>query len=129
MAKRPHLDELLVQLTIPAHCFSKRVGTDWRKSPDTFVRQALDEAFRVSLGRCEWKQPLNITCTLAQFGFFVALLQAKDHGNQIIDMTYEVFRPDPSAGSLTYVVTDSQPKGMHHVQRRAAPVTVDARDG
>ena len=115
---------VLVELTIPADLVAKQAGVHWQQAKDTYVRKAMDEALRVSLGRRKWEQPIVVTCTLEQHGLFCCLLQKHGVGDLLPRIKAELFRPEPKESAHVFNAVDSKPKRIH-APTKALPVIIE----
>lgn len=110
IAKQP----ILIKLIIPAAMITKHA------EGESSMRQCIDRAFSLCLGRCSWDHPQTIIATLEQFGLFSALIKEKQLTHHFSNMTIIMFREDRKVVETIHNAVD---KGMRpvHVDVLAIP--------
>lgn len=93
--RKGHEQEALVRVTIPAKMVAKESGIHWQESKTNDMRRMIDTAFGLALGRCDWENPIEITCRFDQFGLFTILLREAGRLNDLTQIAVEVITPTP----------------------------------
>lgn len=103
VAKQP----ILIKLTIPATLITKTAENE------SDMRQCIDRAFSLTLGRYNWEHPQVIIATLEQFGLFAALLNEKRLAHRLPIMNVNMFREDRKVVETIYNAVDKGMKPVH----------------
>jgi hypothetical protein len=109
--------EVLIRLTVPTQLITRHSRHDTAQ-----VRKAIDQAFRVTLGRCDWKEPVVITCRPKQFGIFVATMFEMGLYSLLGMMSVVMFEEDKAAKPHVFDARNQQPMKLS-LKKMAIPIS------
>lgn len=107
--------DALVKVTIPADLVSKT------RPDEHTIRWMIDNAFRVCLGRSNWKEPIIIIGTVEQFGVFAYLLCEKNLQVLLGQIRVEMFIPQVATSAHVYDASKATPKTLQLPKKIVPP--------